>query len=135
MSIAFWRKEYETGNSQIDRQHKHLFDIINVLHNAMMKGEGKDVLKPTLYELIKYTKEHFATEEKLMQSSHYPHYHTHKLKHDELTAQVLQIKHKFDDHEEFITVELSKFLTNWLVHHIKGDDQQMIKFLQSKNKG
>jgi hemerythrin len=59
MPIAYWRDEYCTGNAEIDEQHQKLFKIINNLHDAMLQGHGKEVLKNTLDELIFYTIDHF----------------------------------------------------------------------------
>lgn len=133
MKIAFWRSEYETGFSQVDEQHQHLFDIINRLHEAMSQGQGRDVIKETLEEMIDYTVEHFAMEEKLMLETNYPLYQEHKKIHDKLTQEVKEIAEKFTDGDRFVTIELSHFLTKWLIHHIKGQDQKMIRFFREKN--
>ncbi len=57
MSLVFakWLDEYTTGNHKVDQQHQHLFEIVNKLHDAMKLGHGKEVLKETFDELIKYT--------------------------------------------------------------------------------
>ena len=132
MKIAFWRPEYETGFSTVDEQHQHLFDIINRLHQAMSQGHGKDVIKETLDEMIEYTVEHFAMEEKLMREQEYPSYQEHKKIHDKLTGEVKEIADKFAEGDRFVTIELSHFLTRWLIHHIKGQDQKMIRFFREK---
>ncbi len=132
MSLAVWREEYITGNAEVDRQHQQLFEIINHLHDAMMVGKGKQMLKATLDELVKYTVIHFQTEEALMVTYHYPEYKTHKQIHDELTAEVLALVKNFDHPSTVLTIEVSRFLTSWLIHHIRGEDQKMIKFLRDK---
>lgn len=132
MKIAFWRPEYETGFNTVDHQHQHLFDVINRLHQAMSEGHGKEVIQETLAEMIDYTVDHFATEEKLMVEYNYPLYQDHKKIHDRLTRQVKEIADKFANGDRFVTIELSHFLTQWLIHHIKGQDQKMIRFLQEQ---
>lgn len=132
MPIAYWREEYACGFTQIDEQHKMLFQVINTLHDAMLQGEGRQVLKKTLQELIEYTLEHFETEESLMLTHNYPEYDAHVKRHRELTTDVLQLAEKFEQNQAFLTVELSHFLTDWLIHHIKGEDRKMIKFFREK---
>ncbi len=121
MSLAFahWSEDYCTGNKKIDDQHKHLFVIINKLHDAMKKGHGRDVLAQTLDELIKYTIEHFISEEFLMLSQHYPRYKEHKRIHQDLTSKVKDLRNKFHDGHININIELLHFLNQWLAHHIK----------------
>lgn len=98
-----------------------------------MKGHGKELIQETLEEMVDYTVEHFATEEKLMVEQDYPNYPEHKNVHDRLTKQVKEMADKFANGDRFVTIELSHFLTQWLIHHIKGQDQKMIRFFREKN--
>ncbi len=132
MTIAYWHEEYCTGNPLVDQQHQNLFKIVNSLHDAMMQGKGKQRLKETLDELIKYTVEHFVTEEKLMLQYNYPYYRDHKRKHDELTAQVSNLAAEFDEGNLLLNAEVLHFLNEWLIHHIKGEDLAMINFIRKK---
>ena len=133
MTIAYWHSEYCTGNSLIDQQHQNLFVVINSLHNAMMQGHGKNQIKQTLQELLDYTIEHFATEEKLMLESNYPYYREHKNKHNELADKVSSLAAEFNEGNILLNAELLQFLNEWLIHHIKGEDLKMINFMRNKN--
>ncbi|MEY2979256.1 MAG: bacteriohemerythrin [Prochlorotrichaceae cyanobacterium] len=130
MPIAFWREDYRTGNELVDQQHLHLFDLVNALHDAMLAGEGKDLLAKTLDELAQYTHEHFSTEEALMLERHYPDYAEHKEQHVILAGQVVDLVHKYQSGEIAIGIELSQFLTDWLIHHIKGEDLKLFRYLR-----
>lgn len=132
MPIAFWRDEYVTGFAKIDEQHQSLFNLINTLHEAMVQGHGHDVLLNTINELVIYVKEHFETEEKIMQEYQYPNLKEHQEIHQKLTQEVFIFKEKMEKKEPFLTVELSRFLTEWLIHHIKGEDLKMIGYLKEK---
>lgn len=136
MSLTFarWSPEYRTGNQKIDEQHQHLFEIINKLHDAMKQGQGKDMLKNTLDELIKYTIEHFTQEEFFMLSNHYPYYKEHKKIHQDLTDKVKNLRAKFTESHTNINIELLHFLNQWLAHHIKGEDFKMMKYFQEQEK-
>lgn len=128
--IAYWQQEYLTGNSQVDQQHQHIFAIVNALHDAVVTGKNIAILQELLEGLTNHTIEHFQTEEALMMAVDYPDYNRHKQTHDRLLATVnsllLQIR---DCHT--VTIDITQFLTDWLAHHIKGEDQKMIKFLQN----
>lgn len=130
MPIAFWRDEYCTGDAVIDQQHQYLFSIVNKLHDAMLEGHGSDVLKQTLDELVSYTIEHFRMEEKRMFERRYPDYEKHKQQHDNLKQEVQQLRDKQRHQAKFLSIEVSKFLTSWLIHHIKGEDKKMIEFFK-----
>lgn len=132
MPIAFWRDEYVTGIDTIDQQHQSLFTLINTLHEAMVQGHGHDVLLETINKLVIYVKEHFETEEKVMEQYQYPGLQEHREIHQKLTQDVLDFKAKMEKKEPFLTLEVSRFLTEWLIHHIKGEDLKMINYLQEK---
>jgi hemerythrin len=134
MTVANWSPEYITGNRQIDQQHQELFAMFNHLHNAMMSGTAKTEVKAIIKELIHYTHTHFKLEENIMQIYKYPNFLHHKQKHDQLLKQADELADKFEKNENstLVVVELSTFLSNWLIHHIRGEDQPMITFLKQK---
>jgi hemerythrin len=78
---------------------------------------------------------HFQTEEQIMLLAQYPDYEIHKQKHQYLMEHVIELMDKADNNSSLLAIELSRFLTEWLIHHIKGEDVPLIKFLhlQPKN--
>ena len=127
-----WSSTYSVKIGIVDVQHKNLVSIVNELHQAMVGGHGKDTLRSILANLIKYTQEHFAMEERLMQSHNYPDYSAHKTEHDRLSGTVLDFQRKFQANEIGLTIEVMSFLKDWLTKHILGSDKRYSPFLNSK---
>lgn len=134
MPIAYWQDSYCTGNSQIDEEHQQLFAIVNTLHDAVLVGADTPILQDILEHLASHTINHFQTEDNLMIAANYPGYDRHKQTHDNLTNKVVNLINKFRHQDPIITPDLTQFLAEWLAHHIKGEDQKMIQFLQSRQK-
>ncbi len=133
LEIAQWRTEYETGYILIDNQHQSLFHAINALNSAMLIGRGEELLERTLESLKIYTTIHFETEEEFMFKNNYPGYLEHKAKHKLLRQQVEEISKQIQiQNTSQITINVSHFLTDWLIHHIKDEDKKMIAFLRQK---
>jgi hemerythrin len=131
--IACWQQEYNTGNSQVDRQHQQLFEIVNALHDAVVTKKNVYTIQELLEALANHTIEHFQTEEALMMAVDYPEYDRHKQTHDCLLSKVDRLLLKFrDGNTEAVTTEITQFLTEWLAHHIKGEDKKMIQFFQNQ---
>lgn len=131
--IACWQQEYNTGNSQVDRQHQQLFEIVNALHDAVVNKKNIYVMQELLEALANHTIEHFQTEEALMMAVDYPEYDRHKQTHDCLLSKVDRLLLKFRDRNTAaVTTEIMQFLTEWLAHHIKGEDKKMIQFFQNQ---
>lgn len=130
MAFADFTDEFRTGDPKVDKQHEGLFEMVNVLHDAIMEKRAKEVVVPTLEKLAKYTVDHFATEERLMQAVNYPEYAAHKRAHVALTTQAVEIIEGYKSGKITLPMTLSRFLADWLRQHIKGEDKRMIKWVQ-----
>jgi hemerythrin len=133
MAIAAWDDSFRTGHAQVDQQHQELFQMVNELHDAIVAGKGKEVIKPTLEKLAKYTVQHFITEEALMTKIGYPHLAVHKRKHEDLTKKATEVIEGYNSGKNVLTITLSQFLSDWLRHHINEDDKALARFLKEKN--
>jgi len=127
-----WSEKYQVGIGFVDTQHKQLVDIINRLHEAMATGKGKEVVGKTLEELIRYTKAHFAAEEKVLQSNAYPDFPAHHAEHERLTSVVVEFQQKLANNEVGLSVGVMGFLKDWLGNHILGVDKKYAPFLKSQ---
>jgi len=132
LPLIEWSQKLSVSIEEIDKQHKQLVNLINLLNESMKVGKGRDVLGKVLSELADYTVYHFQTEEKLLLENTYPSFIAHKREHDNLTKQVVEIKKKFDSGEAVLTVELMIFLKDWLNNHIMLSDKKYSEFLNSK---
>jgi len=125
-SVAYitWKKEYELGVPDMDNQHKRLVQLINELYVAMKSGAGGSGAGKALKGVVDYTKQHFGNEERLQQQYGYPGLGAHKTLHKELLEQVLDFKQRYESREAGIESKLAKFLKDWLINHIMGQDQK-----------
>lgn len=128
ITIAQWQPEYESGNALVDEQHQSLFSTINALNNALLEGCGETLIEQTLRSLKDYTIVHFDTEEQLMLDRDYPGYAEHHRKHEVLKAKVLEFEQEHEQNVPGLTIAVSHFLVDWLIHHIKHEDKKMVRF-------
>ena len=127
-----WDDSFSVKIGLIDMQHKKMVGMINELHRAMVGGKGKKNLSSILSGLIDYTREHFITEEILMQAHAYPEFLTHKLEHQKLTKTVVGLQRRFRSNEAGLTIEVMEFLKDWLRNHILGSDKRYAPYLNAK---
>lgn len=127
-----WNDSMSVGLETADTHHKKLVSMVNSLHEAMLKGEAKDVLAKILHALIVYTEKHFEYEEALFKANGYPDFEAHKQEHDELTAQVKTLNEEFNAGRISLSIEVMTFLKNWLAEHIMDSDMKAGKFLNDK---
>jgi len=130
MSLFQWNDSFSVGNGEIDGQHKKLFQLADRFHAAMTGGQGKKALQQTLADLIEYTKQHFASEENLMQKTSYPGYRQHKAEHDALTRKVAQFRDDLAANRVVVTIDVLQFLRDWLVNHIGQMDKKIGEYVR-----
>jgi hemerythrin len=124
MALMSWNKSYSVGVQTIDSQHNVLFDIINELHGAMMKGQAHSLTGSLLRKLLDYTNTHFSAEEAMMTAAKYPGLADHKIKHVELVNQVKDYLARFEKGEVTLNLHLLNFLRDWLTNHIHKVDME-----------
>lgn len=123
MALITWTDSLSVGVESIDNQHTVLFNTINELHTAMMKGQGRAKVGELLCTLLAYTRSHFLDEETLMENAKYAGLATHRIEHRNLTKQVEEYERRYQQGDLTLSLELADFLSNWLKNHIQSVDQ------------
>lgn len=121
-----WSEKLMLGIREMDDEHKILVGKINTLVTYLEQKDlsaDNDAIFAAFSDLAQYTAEHFADEERFMQSIGYAEFASHKKIHQKLLAQV----GKFGESIKSRTLDDQKlvaFLRNWLISHIMGVDMQ-----------
>ncbi len=133
MPLIEWTVQLSVGIESIDEQHKKLINMINALNEAMLTGSSNELLGKIFTGLAAYTQKHFAYEENMFAEYGYPNSQEHKRQHNELIAQVVELKEKFMENPQgTISADLMLFLKRWLTNHIMRTDKEYTEFLISK---
>ncbi|HTY38736.1 MAG TPA: bacteriohemerythrin [Bacteroidota bacterium] len=132
MSLMTWNQEYSVGVRLLDQQHKRLFELLNELYEGLRQQRGMEVLGSVLFEMIKYTEIHFATEERLMQQHGFAGLEAHKLEHLVLTKKVREFQAEFQSGKATTPINVLQFLRHWLENHILGTDKKYSSFFGTK---
>jgi len=129
-----WDPSYETGDPQVDAEHRALIGMINKFHEAVQKQKARVIMDEVLKRLEDYILMHFSHEEQLMFESGYPDYKAHETAHRNLTRHANEMIQGFRSGTLGVPVTLSRFLQDWLSLHIMQTDKKMIRYLQEKKK-
>jgi hemerythrin-like metal-binding protein len=123
MAIFAWNESYSVRVREMDEQHQKLFEVINILAEAMRSGKGDAVVRETVEKLAVYTRTHFLQEEALMRKTGYPDLEAHRELHRKLMGDVEQYKKGLEEGRSASPVSLLNFVRQWLVQHIKQADR------------
>ncbi|WMI81315.1 bacteriohemerythrin [Anaerotignum sp. MB30-C6] len=135
--MAFsWTKDLETGNAQIDTEHKELIQAINNLLEACSSGKGRNEIANTVDFLNQYTKTHFAHEQILQQKYKYPDFENHKKYHEGFIKVVEDFTTRLKANGPTIQLvgEINMQLGSWLINHIKREDVKVAKHILQQGK-
>ncbi len=133
MALIEWTADLSVGIDSVDEQHKKLVNMINALNDAMLTNSSDELLGKIFTGLAAYTQKHFAYEENMFAEFGYADSEEHKRQHNELIAQVVELKEKFIANPQgTMSADLMLFLKRWLTNHIMRTDKEYAEFLISK---
>jgi hemerythrin len=133
MALINWDEALATGHATLDAQHQSMVEIVNRLHLALNQGKGRPELESILVFLRDYTAAHFAIEENLLARHPYPEADQHRRRHADLVGQIGELVSQHQSGAGSLSQSVLRFLEEWLVEHIKVDDQRLA--LELRNQG
>lgn len=124
-----WRKAYESGNAQIDTQHRALFEHANTLLNTIMDNRPKPEIARLIAALMTEIDQHFCDEEALFQQAAYPDSEFHRQLHAHLRLRASQLAGRFEKDQVGVG-ELFHFLAYEVVaQHMLIEDRKFFSSL------
>ncbi len=116
-----WKPEYSVGVPVLDRQHRGLIRIINKLTD---EAEGDGMIDWVFDQLEAYTREHFATEERLLEQYDYADLKEHRKQHRKFEEwlRAVRLTWRSGAPRDQIVATVNEFLRDWLIRHILSSD-------------
>lgn len=125
MAYFEWAADLVIDNGPLDADHRALIALVNELHTATSQGLGQDVVADVMEQLITYTEQHFAREERVMAASKFVHFEEHKLSHQALIKQLHALQARYGTGSITTASQLSTLLRDWLSLHIRRADREL----------
>jgi hemerythrin-like metal-binding protein len=125
-----WRQSFKSGHKQIDEQHRSLFDDANKLIDAITSHKSNLIINETMRELIRNIREHFKTEESLIQKLAPEIVESHKEIHDQLLKEATAVADQV--HRQIVSPrELIGFLVyDVITNHLAREDSKFFHSLK-----
>ncbi|GFO55803.1 hypothetical protein GMSM_28100 [Geomonas sp. Red276] len=128
MPLVKWGPLYAIGIEELDAHHENLIGLLNRAYDSFARGASEQELKELVAQLAEYATYHFGCEERFMERVSFPKTAEHKAAHRAFTAKVTEIQRNFDAKKNWLTLELLRFLQNWLTGHILEADAEFARF-------
>lgn len=130
-NVLDWNDAYSIGHEEIDKEHEKLFILAKKVTNCQ---DDKNEIMKAIKELIKYTKFHFAHEEKYMQSIDFIFLEEHKILHKDMVKKIndlIQNINFLSSNE--IKIQLSTLINKNIVQHILTEDKRVHHYRRDQN--
>lgn len=121
-----WKAAFACGQPTIDKEHRELFRLSNVLLGKMATRAGEPGQFDAAFDaLLSHVVEHFAHEEAILLEHAYEHLQEHAKIHQALVAQALQLRHPANQEAGVSVGELVDFLvTEVVARHMLTEDRK-----------
>ncbi len=120
-----WNESNNLGIPVIDEQHRNLYAMLNELNQAMAEGRGREAAADVMNRLLPLVREHFETEETILQQRHSPVYYRCCAKHAEQLSTLQFFLRDKNASDPSAVIDLLYFLDSLLDGHIHSDRQAL----------
>lgn len=125
--------EFRLGIDVIDNEHITLVDMLNKVHALLSERKREEARQYFNQTLSSYVNEHFANEEKFMESIGFPNLEEHKKIHENFKKSFHELKPLIESYDEAAFRNALSDTFTWIVAHIGKTDKRYATFYLSKN--
>jgi hemerythrin len=129
-----WDSSLETGDPEIDDQHRELFRRIDQLLAATQDRRARTEVGRLLTFLGDYVVSHFDAEERIMARSGYPELARHRDEHQRFVAEYARLYQDYlaDGPGPGFVIKFGNRVTAWLCEHICRTDRELADYLAAR---
>ncbi len=131
MGLVTWSRVSSVGVRAMDQQHGVLMDTLNDLRHAVAQGARGPALKE-LSRLVEFTRQHFISEERLLEHLGFPALDDHRHAHARLLEQMQDVLER-SQHRHMSEVHAAAAeLHGWFAEHIEQLDRNYGEWLNER---
>ena len=131
MRLFQWNTANAVYLAEVDAEHRAIYQAAGELHQASMGSAPAERILEILRSLIAHSEDHFAHEERLMQTSNYEAYAWHKQSHDTARKRLAEFAARMEAGSTGEVEELLEFLSGWLRDHVGVADRMMSAYVRN----
>jgi hemerythrin len=124
--------EFRLGIEEVDSEHVKLVDMLNQVHELLGAGDKDAARKFFTETLSAYVGEHFAHEEKFMQSIGFPQLEDHRKVHENFKKSFQELKPQIEQADEAAFRKAMSDAFTWIITHIGKTDRKYAAYYFSQ---
>lgn len=127
--------ELKLGIDAVDSEHVKLVDMLNDVYALLSEGKRDEARRYFNETLSSYVYEHFANEEKFMESIGFPFLNEHRKIHENFRNSFHELKPLIESYDEAAFRKALNDTFTWIIAHIGKTDKKYATFYHSKGSG
>lgn len=128
-----WNSEWESGDKELDKQHREILEIGNNLIFMLLSGEKIEKTMNQLDILLKHVIKHFDYEERIIKETGYEDYDEHSKTHRNLVEKLFQLRKSYQTGELKSSEFFSFIVDDVVVGHVLHSDLEFFPYIQNKD--
>ncbi|HZU87273.1 MAG TPA: hemerythrin family protein [Anaerolineaceae bacterium] len=125
--------EFKLGIEAVDSEHVKLVNMLNEVHALIGAGRREDARVYFNQTLGLYVIEHFANEEKFMESIGFPGLEAHKQIHTNFKKSFQELQPLIASYDDDAFRKALSDAFSWILTHIGKTDKRYAQFYAQKN--
>jgi len=134
MRIFQWSQAHAVHVTEVDDEHRHLFDLCADLQNTLMAGAPLPDVQRIVDDLVFHAAEHFSHEERQMREAGYSLYGWHQRRHHAARSKLILLDRRVRRGDREAALEILDFLGGWLADHIRLADRMLGAYLRNRQR-
>lgn len=129
-----WSPAHAVFVTEIDDDHKEIFEAVATLQKALSSQQPVAELRRLTHHLIACVSGHFDHEERLMRAARYGSIGWHRQLHRAARRRVERFVTAIDGGDLHAIADLARFLAAWLCDHAAIADRMLGAFLRNQRR-
>ncbi len=125
-----WSSEYESGNLEVDLDHRQLAEYVNQLHDLIVFHSPIDTIQEHILLMNKHIQNHFAHEESVLKHFKYIDLVEHRAIHQRILSEYEIIVKKTINGDISLGALMSYLVEQILIAHILNDDKKFFNSIK-----
>ncbi len=127
-----WKSQWESGNQDIDKQHRILMEEANTLITMSLEKYSKEEMQEQINKIVDDCESHFAFEEGILDIRKYPKASEHGEIHKKLLVKAIKLKKAYERGHVRPTAFFSFLVDDVILGHLLEEDVKFFPYIEER---
>jgi len=132
VGLLTWNRVSSVGVRAMDQQHGVLMDTLHDIRQAVLQGAGRERVTRELSRLLEFTRQHFLSEERLLEHMGFPALEHHREAHAKMIEKFERLLENAKHGNGAQMLSAAAAPHEWFVEHVEQLDRNYGEWLNER---